>query len=349
MNTEFRKYIKAVGTGPKLSRDLTIEEAERAFRLILEGQATDAQIGGILVPLRMKIESPDELASFVRVTRDFSRQIHTNLPHLLDCGVAYDGKVKFPHITPLAAFVAAGAGASVFLHGQSMTPPKYGISIRDVFMELGVAIDWPLEKVKTALENTGVGFASIENISPRVAELKRIREELGLRTAFNHIEKLWNPMRAPHQVVSIYHGPYLQTIPEVLQKTGASHALVIQGMEGTPDIRLSRPTKIAELKGKHVENLFFVPADLGFKNLQEPSYERFTAHENAQIIDETLSGKEGAWQDLAVINAALLIYASDLAGNFQEGVQRARESLHSRQALNKLQTLRKMAGSISIN
>lgn len=342
MNLEFRKYIKAVGTGQKLSRDLTPEEAERAFRLILEGEASDAQIGGLLVPLRIKGESSEELATFVKVTRDFCHQVHTPLEHLVDCGVAYDGKVKFPHITPVAAFVAAGAGAAVLLHGQSHTPPKYGISVRDVFLELGIPIDWTVQQIKKILEEIGVGFLSIEQISPRVAELKRIREELGLRTVFNHIEKLWNPMNARHQVVSIYHGPYLKTIPNVLQKLNASHALVIQGMEGTPDCRSNRVTKAVEVRLGETQDIFIQPKEFGFEELREPAFELVTAQISAEFVEKCLEAKEGVLRDLAILNGAILIYASGLTRDLQESVLRARESLDSRQALNKLVALRKM-------
>jgi anthranilate phosphoribosyltransferase len=343
MNLEFRKYIKAVGTGQKLSRDLTAEEAERAFRLLLEGEVTDAQIGGLLVPLRMKGESPDELATFVKVTRDFCHKIHTTLKNLVDCGVAYDGKVKFPHVTPAAAFVAAGAGASVLLHGQSHTPPKYGVSVRDVFLELGIPIDWTMEQVKKILEGVGVGFLSIEQISPRVAELKRIREELGLRTAFNHIEKLWNPINASHQVVSIYHGPYLKTIPDVLQKLNVSHALVIQGMEGTPDCRTNRVTKAVEVWTGGSKEIFIQPKELGFESLAEPVFETLTPQNNAEFVEKSLEANEGILRDLAILNGAILIYASGVAKDLTEAVQRARESMDSRRALNKLEALRKMA------
>ncbi|MBI1871416.1 MAG: anthranilate phosphoribosyltransferase [Chlamydiae bacterium] len=342
MNLEFRKYIKAVGTGPKLSRNLTSEEAERAFQLILEGEATDAQIGALLVPLRMQGETVEELAAFTKVTRNFCHQIHTHFKHFVDCGVAYDGKIKFPHLMPVAAFVAAGAGAQVLLHGQSETPPKYGVSVLDVFKILGVSIDEPMIRVKEILEKIGVGFLSIEEISPRVAQLKRIREELGLRTVFNHIEKLWNPMNAPHQVISVYHGPYLQTIPNVLEKLNAKHALVVQGMEGTPDCRLNRVTKIVELRGNEFIPMMIQPKELGFEAIEEPVFEGLTPQENADFVVKCLESKEGALRDLSILNGALLIYASEITNNLAEAVNRARDSLDSRQALNKLQTLRKM-------
>jgi anthranilate phosphoribosyltransferase len=277
------------------------------------------------------------------VTRDFCHQAHAPIKHLVDCGVAYDGKVKFPHISPAAAFVAAGAGASVLLHGQSHTPPKYGVSVRDVFLELGIPIDWTIWQVKNALEEIGVGFLSIEQISPRVAELRRIREELGLRTAFNHIEKLWNPMNAPHQLVSIYHGPYLKTIPDVLQKLNVSHALVVQGMEGTPDCRTNRVTKVVELHQGASRDIFIQPKELGFEALTEPVFETLTAQVNAQFVEKSLESQEGVLKDLVVLNGAILIYASGVAQDLQEAVQRAQDSLDSRRALNKLGLLRRMA------
>lgn len=343
MNLEFRKYIKAVGTGQKLSRDLTLEEAERSWRLILEGQASDAQMGGLLVPLRIKGETADELATFVKVTRDFCHQVKTDLPHFVDCGVAYDGKVKFPHISPAAAFVAAGAGVQVLLHGQSQTPPKYGVSPRDVFLELGLPIDWNTEQVKKGLEDVGVGFLSIEQISPRVADLKRIREELGLRTAFNHVEKLWNPMNASHQVVSIYHGPYLERIPQVLQKIGVQHALVVQGMEGTPDIRVSRPTKAVEVFENQTQPIFVLPKELGFGVNAEPVFEHLTTQINAEFVQSMLEAKNSVLNDLAILNGGVLIYASSLVKTLAEAIEKARESLQSKQALKKLEDLRRMS------
>ncbi|MBI1883782.1 MAG: anthranilate phosphoribosyltransferase [Chlamydiae bacterium] len=342
MNLEFRKYIKAVGTGQKLSRDLTLEEAHQTFELILTGEATDAQIGGILVPLRMKGETAEELAIFVEVTRKFCHQVQSKLPHLVDCGIPYDGKVKFPHISPVAAFVAAGAGAQVLLHGQSQTSPKCGVSLRDVFFELGISIDLNIQKVYQALEEVGVGFLSIEQISPRVAELKRIREELGLRTAFNHIEKFWNPMNAPHQVVSIYHGPYLERIPKVLQKLGTRHALVIQGMEGTSDCKLNRVAKAVEVFSEKTELFFIQPKELGFEALVEPIFETWTSKENAEFVSACLNSNEGVLRDLAILNGALFIYGSQIAKTLPEAVEKARESLDSKHALKKLDMLRKM-------
>lgn len=346
MNLEFRKYIKAVGTGPKLSRDLTVEEAERAFRLILSGEASDAQIGALLVPLRMKGESVEELAVFLKVTREFCRQIKVELPYFLDCGIAYDGKVKFPNISPLAAFVAAGAGAQILLHGQSQTPPKYGIGVRDVFIALGLSVDWTLEQSAKALEEVGVGFVSLEQISPRVSEFKRIREELGLRTVFNHIEKLWNPMNAPHQIVSIYHGPYLEKIPAVLRKAGIDHAIVIQGMEGSTDCRTARTTKAVEIDQDQIKLILIQPKDLGFEPLEEPIFDHLTPQLNAEFILSALEAQSGVMKDLAILNGAILIYASSAAKSLEEAVEKARISFNSKQALKKLEVLRRMAHSL---
>ena len=343
MNTEFRKYIKAVGTGPKLSRDLTLEEAERAFQLIMEGLASDAQIGGLLVPLRMKGETAQELAAFLKVTRRFCHLEKMPLEHFVDCGVAYDGKIKFPHLSVVGAFVAAGSDAAVLLHGQSNTPPKYGISVRDVFMELGVPVDHTVTETKHDLEEAGVGFLSVEEICPRFAELKKIREELGLRTVFNHIEKLWNPLNAPHQIVSIYHGPYLETVPEILIHCGVQHAWVVQGMEGTPDLRVSRPAKMVEVSGSEKKPFYVIPRELGFDFSAEPLYEKLTARQCADFVEESLRSENGILHALAVLNGALLIYSTRRAASLSEAVERARESLNSRRALNKLESLRKMA------
>ncbi len=342
MNLEFRKYIKAVGTGPKLSRDLTVEEAEAAFRLLLKGEATDAQIGALLVPLRMKGESVEELAAFTKVTREYCHQLEVDLPHLIDCGNAYDGKVKYPHVSPAAAFVAAAAGAQILFHGQSQTPPKYGVSVRDVFRDLGLPIHWTLEKTENALKEIGVGFVSIEHISPRVAELKRIREELGLRTVFNHIEKLWNPLNAPHQIISIYHGPYLETIPAILKSLKMSHALVVQGVEGTIDCRISRTTKAVELDLNETHPLLIQPKELGLERTEELEFDSINSGMNAEFVLNLLEAKQNHLSHLVILNAAVLIYTSGISKNWLEAVEKSRESLYSKQPLKKLEALRRM-------
>ena len=344
-----KPYIKAVGTGQRLARDLTPQEAEEAFRLILNGQSTDAQLGAFLVALRIKGESIDEMTSFLKVAREGLNKLHVPCENLLDIGSPYDGKKKTPHAAPAAALIAAGAGARVILHSDHQVPPKYGVTIQDVLQKLGVDVHASVGVAQQDIEKLGVAYLSMENVHPRFHGLKRVRIEINLRTFLNNVEKIWNPANASHQLVSIYHGPFLPTIANTLAANSKHHALVVQGMEGSTDVWLHRPTKGLSVQNGQVTEWTVVPKDLGLAVTGQPSWDaRVDPAANAHQIERVLEGEKGVFRDWVLLNAAIWIWLSGLAASVLDGLEKASESLDCGKAAEKLRLWRASAPSVKL-
>ncbi len=344
-----KRFIKAVGTGQRLARDLTSAEAAEAFRLILSGQATDAQLGAFLVALRIKGESVDEMISFVNVAREGLRRIEVSKERLLDVGLPYDGKKKTPHVAPLIALIAAGAGARAMLHSDRQVPPKYGFTIEDVLEKMGLDTQASSAAARETLEQTGLAYLSASEMHPAFHSLKRVRVEINLRTFLNNVEKLWNPADASHQLVSVYHGPFLPTIAQSLAADKRNHALVVQGIEGSTDVWPHRPTKGLHVHDGKVTEWAIIPKDLGFGMGGMPAWEALAQPDaNAAAIDRTLAGEVGDFQDWALLNAAIWIWLSGVAADVKDGLVAARKSLESGAAAQKLRLWKAIKSSAKI-
>lgn len=248
-----QQFIKIAGNGRKTARDMSHAEASEAMSLLMEGQASLVQAAAFMAVLRIKEETGTELAAFATTLRRYCQTVEVGREGLVDICLPYDGRSKELSLTPAAACIAAGAGAAVAMHGRlgPTTPPKYGLGVGDTLAELGVPVNQGLVEGAALLEQPelGLAFVSTARFAPRLEEFNQVREEYGLRSFFNNVEKLLNPFGASTAMAGVFHGPVLARVAVALQAQGYRRGLAVHGPEGSLDVLASRTTKIVEFGG----------------------------------------------------------------------------------------------------
>jgi anthranilate phosphoribosyltransferase len=319
------------------SRDLSREEAASVMRAIMAGEVTPAQIGAILTALSMKGAKSQELAGFAGAMREFA----VPFPHgmngaLLDtCGTGGDGYQTF-NVSTAAAFVVAGAGLPVVKHGNRSVTSRCGSA--DVLSALGVTLEIPPERMAGILRATGIAFLYAPLYHPAMRRVQGIRQELGLRTAFNLLGPLTNPAGAGIQLLGVYRPDLVGVMAGALQLLGTMRAMVVHG-DGLDEITTAGLTRVAEVSGVGIREYTLDPVDFGISRSSIDDLRGGDAAENARILREVLSGERGAARDAVLMNAGAAIYLGDLARSLAGGISRAEESIDSGSAREKLMAL----------
>jgi anthranilate phosphoribosyltransferase len=252
-----REYIRQAVEGVHLSR----EQAAQAMDAMLDGGAPIAQMAALLVALRMKGETPDEITGAAMAMRDRVIPLEVDRPNLIDtCGTGGDGRGTF-NISTLAALVAAGAGASVAKHGNRAVSSSCGSA--DVLSELGVAIDLDAGRMSEVLRRTGISFLFASKLHPAMGAVAGVRRELGVRTVFNVLGPLTNPAFARRQVLGVYADHLVEVLASVLLALGAEHAVVVHSRDGLDEISVSAPTRVCEVCYGETRTYEITPEELG--------------------------------------------------------------------------------------
>ncbi len=242
----FRAVIKAVGTGPRGSRALTFEEAHMATASLLCGDVSPVQAGAFLVAMRIKGESPVELAGMTQALRDAAASVSAGPPSgdgpVIACAGAYDGMVDAPHLSLAAAVLAAAAGARIVVHCGSTLGPKRGTTPADVMAALGGLARPQPEQSRAMLERSDVALVHASTAIPGWDELAALRDEIGLRGPLHSAEKLVDHLGATHFVVGHTHSSYRERLQGALMLLGAQRAITVRGMEGADILRVGRPS-----------------------------------------------------------------------------------------------------------
>jgi len=319
-------------------QDLTMEEATAVMDEIMSGKATDAQIAGFLVALRLKGETINEIAACAKVMREKASRIKPkNHSQLIDVvGTGGDKSGTF-NISTVAAFVVAGAGIPVAKHGNKGVSSKCGSA--DVLTALGIKIDLEPEKVEQCINEVGIGYMFAPKFHEAMKYAIGPRKELGVRTVFNILGPLTNPAEAPYELMGVFDESLVEPLAEVLGKLGLKHALVVHG-NGLDEITTEAQTKVAEYKDGHVKTYEIKPTDFGIKlaSLEEI---KGSLEDNAKITLDILNGKEkGAKRDVVLLNAGAAIYVAGMADSIQDGIDIAKDSIDSGKALEKLNNLK---------
>jgi anthranilate phosphoribosyltransferase len=316
---------------------LTEAEMEAAMRGLMDGSATPAQIGGWLVALRMKGETVDEITGAVRAMRSYAARIAPRSAVIVDtCGTGGDQRGTF-NISTAAAFIAAGAGLTVAKHGNRAMSGTVGGA--DVLETLGVKIDVPPAQVAACIDEVGIGFLFAQVFHPAMRHVAGPRREVGVRTIFNLLGPLSNPAGARHQVVGVFAPEWTEPLAHALGRLGAVHALVVHGDDGLDEISLAAPTQLSEWKDGGVRTYGVTPEEFGFTRCREGDLVGGSHAAAASIIRGILAGAAGPRADIAVLNAAAVIYIGGMAASVAAGVDRARESIRSGRARQKLEQL----------
>lgn len=332
-------YLKIVGNGQRTARDLTTEEAEAAFTLIMERQASLPQVAAFMAALRIKEESVEELATFARVLRRYCQISPLSAPHLVDISVPYDGRSKYFSLLPAAALIAASAGARVVLHGRAgqSTPPKFGFGVGDILAALNIPINLPLDAVGTFLldDSIGLTYVDVAQFAPALEYFNSVRFDYGMRSFFNTIEKLINPFDAPNAITGVFHGPVLERVAAAMQKQGYQRGFAVQGTEGALDVMTNRRTPIIEFQGNgSFQSWSIDPAKYGGWMHDEALQMPVTAQANAALTQRILAPHLASpslqpYQRGALLTAALMIYAAGKAATYAEALANAESALTS--------------------
>jgi len=319
-------------------RNLSPAEAEAVMETIMTGQATQAQIGAILTALRMKGETPEEIAAFAKVMRAHAVRVNPHVTGTLvdTCGTGGDGAQTF-NISTAAAFVAAGAGVPIVKHGNRGVSSRCGSA--DVLSALGVAVSTvPAEKLAKIVDSVGMVFLFAPNHHPATRHVMAARQELGCRTVFNILGPLANPAGAGAQVLGVYDQKLTGPVAEVLRLLGVSRALVVYG-SGLDEITVTGETSVTELDGDRITNYTLAPEQFGLARAVPADLLGGDPEENARIVRNVLAGKKGAARDIVLMNAGAAIYVGGRAGTLAEGIRLAADSIDSGRAAGKLDAL----------
>ncbi len=325
--------------------DLSTEQMADVMQQIMTGQATDAQIGGFLVALRMKGETVDEITGAAQVMRKLSAKVELDEAHLVDtCGTGGDGAGIF-NVSTACAFIVAAAGGKVAKHGNRSVTSRSGSA--DLLEVAGVNLELSPEQVATCIEKVGVGFMFAIKHHGAMKYAIGPRKELAARTVFNVLGPLTNPAGATHQVLGVYSKAWLRPLAEVLQRLGAEHVLVVHAADGLDEISIATETYVAELCNGEISEYTICPEDYGFArgDLGELSVDN--AEQSLALIQKAIRNEGGVASDILALNAGAAIYAADLCSRLSQGIEMAQDVMASGQAAEKFKEFVEFTQAVS--
>lgn len=320
------------------NNELFYDEMQDLMRQIMRGQVPPEQIAGLLVGLRIKVETVSEIAAAASVMREFATQVPTqHIENLVDIvGTGGDGAKTF-NISTTAMFVAAAAGAKVAKHGSRSVSSSSGAA--DVLEQLGVNLNQSPLKIAENIEQCGIGFMFAQQHHSAMRYVAPVRHSLGIRTIFNILGPLTNPAGTKNQLIGVFHIDLCGILSRVLQQLGSQHSLVVYGSDGLDEITVSGSTHIAELKNGVIHEYDIHPEQFGL-----PTYANLdalkvaNAAESMAMMNAVLHNQApNVARDIVLLNAAACLYSGNISGSISDGLDLAREALISGKALIKQQ------------
>jgi anthranilate phosphoribosyltransferase len=329
---DFKAIIGKVATGTALTR----QEAASAFDSVMSGEATPSQMGGLLMALRVRGETVDEITGAVSAMR--AKMLPVNAPaDAVDIvGTGGDGSGSV-NVSTCAAFIAAAAGVPVAKHGNRALSSKSGAA--DVLAALGVKIDLTPEQVSRCIREAGIGFMFAPAHHPAMKNVNPTRVELATRTIFNLLGPLANPAGVKKQMIGVFSRQWVQPLAEVLKNLGSESIWVVHGSDGLDEITITGPTAVAALEGGKVRLFEITPEDAGLPRASGDSLKGGDANANAAALRGVLAGKPSAYRDVALLNAAAALVVAGKAKDLKEGVAQGKQALDSGAAALRLQKL----------
>lgn len=318
-------------------RDLAQAEAREVMNQIMAGEATPAQMGGFLVALRLKGETPDEIAGCAEAMREHVLPVRPQREDLVDtAGTGGDGARTF-NISTTAALVAAAAGAGVAKHGNRAVSSASGSA--DVLEALGFRLELEPALIERSIDELGFGFLFAQAHHPAMRHAAPVRRELATRTVFNVLGPLTNPAGARAQVVGVYAPELVETIASVLVRLGAERAFVVHGAGGIDELSPAGPNLVCEVVDGRVERREIDPLDFGVPRCSSADLAGGTPEENAAAVREIFAGAPGPKREAVLLNAAGAVAAGGHARDLQEGYRLATEAIDTGAAGERLEAL----------
>ena len=328
-----------------LVNNISLTEPEMALCMsdIMEGKATDSQIGAVLTALRIKGETVEEITGAARMMRKMATTIKAPEGVLDTCGTGGDMSHTF-NISTTTAFVVAGAGTPVAKHGNRSVSSQSGSA--DVLEALGVKIDLQPDKVEKCLFETGFGFLFAPLFHPAMKYAIGPRRDMGIRTIFNILGPITNPAGAKRQILGVFAGKLTDTLAQVLGNLGAVDAIVVHGEDGLDEVSLSGKTKVSRFRDEKVENFQIEPEDFGIWRSDIDSIRGGNKEENAAITLSVLRGEKGPKRDIILMNSAVALIAAGKSTDFKTAFSMAAASIDSGMALKKLEEVKKVSNAL---
>jgi anthranilate phosphoribosyltransferase len=326
-----REQLQRLVAGENLTR----AQSAAAMDAMLDGGAPISQMAGLLVALRIKGETPDEIAGAAQAMRARAARVEVSQDRLIDtCGTGGDGSHTF-NISTTAAFVAAAGGARVAKHGNRAISSKCGSA--DVLAALGAQVELSPSAVADCIEECGIGFLFAPRHHAAMKHVAPVRKDLGMRTLFNLLGPLANPAGARRQLLGVYSAQLVPVLARTLAELGCDRAFVVHGAGGLDEISTSGPTLVCEVRGSEVRQFEVAPEQFGLAREELSALRGGDAAENAELLRGVLRGEPGARRTAVVMNAGAALAAAGVSEEIVDGVRLAERAIDSGAALDRLE------------
>jgi len=327
-------------------KDLTEAQAESAMTLMMNGDASPAQVAAFLMALRIKGETVAEITGCARIMRSRATVVAHHQALCVDtCGTGGDRSNTF-NISTTAAFVVAGAGVPVAKHGNRAASSLTGSA--DVLEAMGINLNLTAAQVGQCIDEVGIGFMFAPLLHSSMKHVAPVRKEIGMRTIFNLLGPLTNPAAAEAQVMGVFQGSLTEPLARVLGNLGVGHALVVHGMDGVDEISISGPTVISEMQDGLVHTYRILPEDVGIARAPREYIRGGTKEENARITEAILAGETGPKRDVVLLNAAAALLAAGKVRSLRDGVALAEQSIDTGAAMAAVEGLRRLSHALAV-
>ncbi|GAB2543610.1 anthranilate phosphoribosyltransferase [Gracilibacillus alcaliphilus] len=344
-----QQWIKEVARGKKGAKDLSYQETKEVANIIVSNQATSAQIAAYLVGARIKMESSEELLAFIHTLTQHAE--HLPLPEevqrrTIDFAGPYNGRHSFAATIPVSLLLAE-QGVPVFIAASDTLPPKYGTSLKAIFHELGIATNSDSQTAAAQMLNHQFGFADTEQYCSVLARLRSLREEIGVRTLFNTVEKLVNISGARNIMLGAFHRTAINKLSDVFAQLDYQHAYVVQGLEGSEDVPVHRNSFVFDWTPEGLQSFIVKPQEYGLASKDFDKEHKHSAIEQAAIIQAIFHGenKDSYYYNQVLLNAGLRYYLFGVLPSIEEGISLAEEQIRSGRALRQLTTVQESNGN----
>jgi anthranilate phosphoribosyltransferase len=329
---DFKTLIAKVATGASLTR----EEAAGAFDRMMSGEATPSQMGGLLMALRVRGETVDEITGAVTTMRAKMLSVKAPADAVDVVGTGGDASGSF-NISTCAAFIVAGAGVPVAKHGNRALSSKSGAA--DVLQALGVRIELDSKQVSMCIRDAGIGFMFAPAHHPAMKNVGPTRVELGTRTIFNLLGPLSNPASVKRQMIGTFSKHWVEPMAQVLKNLGSESIWVVHGSDGLDEITTAGPTSVAALEGGKIRTFEVTPEDAGLPRSKPDALLGGDAEHNAKALLDVLKGKPGPFRDVSILNAAAALIVAGKAKDLRQGALLAGKSIETGEAEGRLDRL----------
>ena len=325
-------------------QDLNSSEMTEVMRTIMTGGATDAQIGGFLIGLRMKGETVTEIAAAAKVMRELASGVNiSGLDHAVDIvGTGGDASGTF-NVSTASMFVAAAAGAHVAKHGNRSVSSKSGSA--DALETAGINLMLSSDQVEQCVREVGVGFMFAPGHHSAMKHAIGPRKEMAARTVFNVLGPLTNPAGVPNLVLGVFSDELLEPLANVLKELGANHVMVVHSRDGLDEISIGDVTDVAELKDGEITRYTIEPEAFDLQRVAIDYIKADGPEQSVAMIRGLLGGEAGPARDIVALNAGAAIYVSGLAGSLADGVKKAQQVLDNGDGLARLEKLAALSQS----